>query len=258
MTNDRARPRTQKSVLAPVIWITRTSPENERTAGALRLLGYDALCEPVLRVDGLPPTASDGKPDALVFTSVNGVRHHPLRRDLCDLPVFAVGDRTAESAARVGYSKVISAAGDVRDLERQIVRALLPGSRLLHYAALRPAGDLTGNLNRKGYLAERIPVYRTCDVSASYLLSNLAQHRLDEISGICVHSPRGGRVVRRCLERMSRTFDGIVYCISETAADVFSDMQELDVRVAARPDEVSMLALIESFIETSKWSERFA
>ena len=153
-----------------------------------------------------------------------------------------MGDRTAESAAHAGYTHVVSAAGDVLDLERLIVQSLPRGNRLLHFSAHLPAGDLTGNLRRKGYLATRKPVYETRDVAVAKLLASLpAPH---EINGILIHSPRAGHVVKRCLERTSRPFRGIVYCISDAAAAPFEGKQGMDIRVAARPDEASMLALI--------------
>ena len=240
--SDRFPTHAKDPAFGPTIWVTRTSPDNENTASALRRLGFDALAVPVLRVEGLPAIASDEQPDAIVFTSVNGVRHHSICPALLDIPVFAVGDRTAESAAHAGYTHVASAAGDVLDLERLIVQSLPRGSRLLHFSAHRSAGDLTGNLRRKGYLATRKPVYETRDVAGAKLLASLpAPH---EINGILIHSPRAGHVVKRCLERTSRPFRGIVYCISDAAAAPFEGKQAMDIRVAARPDEASMLALI--------------
>lgn len=186
--SDRFPTHAKDPALGPTIWVTRTSPDNEKTAGALRRLGFDALAVPVLRVEGLPEKALDEPPDAIVFTSVNGVRHHSICPALLDIPAFAVGDRTAASAAHAGYTHVVSAAGDVLDLERLIVQSLPRGSRLLHFSVHRPAGDLTGNLRRKGYLATRKPVYETRDVAVAKLLASLpAPH---EINGILIHSPR--------------------------------------------------------------------
>lgn len=240
--NDRSPTNTKDPAFRPTIWVTRTSPDNERTAGVLRQLGFDALALPALRVDGLPAKALDEQPDAIVFTSVNGVRHHSICPALLDIPVFAVGDRTAQSAALAGYTKVVSADGDVSDLERLIVQSLPPGSRLLHLSARRPAGDLTGNLHRKGYRAIRMAVYETRENTAADLLACLPC--LERIGGIMIHSPRAGRVMRCCLDKSPRRFDGIVYCISAAAAAPFVGMEGIDIRVAARPDEAAMLNLI--------------
>lgn len=240
--SDRSPTRTKDPAFGPTIWVTRSSPDNEKTAGALRQLGFDTLTVPVLRVDGLPAKALDEQPDAIVITSINGVRHHSICPALLDIPVFAVGDRTAESAAHAGYTHVVSAAGDVLDLERLIVQSLPQGSRLLHFSAHRPAGDLTGNLRRKGYLATTKPVYETRDVAVSKLLGSVpAPHEIDVI---LIHSPRAGHVVKHYLKRTSRPFEAIVYCISDAAAAPFEGKQGVDIRVAARPDEASMLALI--------------
>ena len=227
---------------APTIWVTRTSPDNEKTADALRLVGFNALAVPVLRVEGLPAKALDEQTDAIVFTSANGVRHHSICPALLDIPVFAVGGRTAQSAALAGYTQVVSADGDVSDLERLIVQSLPQGSRLLHLSARRPAGDLTGNLHRKGYFAIRLAVYETLENAVTDLLACLPA--LERIGGILIHSPRAGRVVRCCLDKSPKRFDGIVYCISDAAAARFVGMERIDIRVAARPDEAAMLNLI--------------
>ena len=239
--SDRSSTRTEDPAFGPTLWITRTSPDNEKTADALRRLGFNGLAVPVLQVEGLPAKALDEQPDAIVFTSVNGVRHHSICPALLDIPVFAVGDRTAQSAALAGYTQVVSADGDVSDLERLIVQSLRPDSRLLHLSAQRPAGDLTGNLRRKGYLAIRMAVYETRETAVTDLLACLPG--LERIGGILIHSPRAGRVVRCCLNQSPRRFDGVVYCISDAAAAPLVGMEGIDIRVAARPDETSTLAL---------------
>lgn len=240
--SDRSSTRTENPAFWLTLWVTRTSPDNEKTADALRSVGFNALAMPVLRVAALPAKALDEQPHAIVFTSVNGVRHHSICPALLDIPVFAVGNRTAQSAALAGYTKVASADGDVSDLERLIVQSLPPGSRILHLSARRPAGDLTGNLHRKGYRAIRMAVYETRENTVADILANLPG--LERIGGIMIHSPRAGRVVRCCLDKSPRRFDGIVYCISAAAAAPFVGIGGIDIRVAARPDEASMLALI--------------
>ncbi|XAP78244.1 uroporphyrinogen-III synthase [Citromicrobium bathyomarinum] len=230
------------SAIRSSLWVSRTSPDNERTAKALRMAGYKAVAVPVLRVEGLSPKALADQPDAIVFTSMNGVRHHFLSQESLDIPVFAVGDRTAQSAVEAGFTQVFSAAGNVSDLERLIVESLPPGSRLLHLSARRPAGDLTGKLHRRGYLAMRIAVYETREIALAQLLASLPA--LNRIGGILIHSPRAGHAVRRCIDQFPKSFEGAVYCISEAAAAPFVEMQRINVRIAERPDEASMLALI--------------
>lgn len=230
------------SAIRSSLWVSRTSPDNEGTANALRMAGYNAVVVPVLNLQGLPAKALVDQPGAIVFTSMNGVRHHFLTQESLGIPVFAVGDRTAKSAAEAGFTQVFSAAGNVSDLERLIIESLAPGSRLLHLSARRPAGDLTGNLHRRGYLAMRIAVYKTREIAIAQLLAALPA--LDRIGGILIHSPRAARVVRRCLDQSANPFDGVVYCISEAAAAPFMEMERIKVRIAVRPDEASMLALI--------------
>ena len=93
-----------------------------------------------------------------------------------------------------------------------------------------------------GYSAKRIAVYETHENAVTGLLASLPG--LQRVGGILIHSPRAGRVVRCCLDESERRFDGVIYCISAAAAAPFVGMEGIDIRVAARPDEASMLALI--------------
>ena len=227
---------------ARAVWVTRTAPDNALTFGALGEMGRLAVNVPVLRVRkcfALPRVRSPG---GIVLTSVNGVRIHPLRAEFFDIPVFTVGDRTAEAAEMVGYRNVTSANGDVEDLE-DLIRTKFQGSRrIYHFSALEPAGDLAGNLCRHGYDAERIAVYRTCSVLLSELAKNLPP--LEKMNGILIHSPRASQIVRSYLDAQPRPFVGWIACISPAAAAPFAGLCGVNVLTAERPDERSILELI--------------
>ena len=144
----------------PRVWITRTTPGADRTAQAVRALGFDPVVAPLLEVRPLARTGDYLSLDdvaALAFTSVNGLIFADLtpRRDW---PVFAVGHRTAQAARDRGFTDVRSAGGDAEDLAALIARewgarglARGPGV-LLVPGAVRPSADLAG------LLAGRVPV----------------------------------------------------------------------------------------------------
>ncbi|RYZ15349.1 MAG: uroporphyrinogen-III synthase, partial [Myxococcaceae bacterium] len=141
------------------IWVTRTAPENASTAASLEDLGHAVLNAPVLEVRALESDPLRDAPDAIVFTSSNGVRHHPVCSSLFHIPVFAVGTRTAEAARAAGYVDVRCADGDIVDVQRKVLAELPPPARLVHFGAREVAGDLKGFLRRFGYLVERRAVY---------------------------------------------------------------------------------------------------
>lgn len=217
--------------------MTRTAPDNSSTARHLAALGHDPVCAPVLEVRPIASEPLGFEVDAIVFTSRNGVRHHPPSPDLFDRPVFAVGSRTAEAASAVGYRDVRSAAGDVRQLQQLIVRDLRTPSSIVHFGARDAAGDLKGVLERCGHRFQRRIVYATVPART---LEGLGE--LSKIEAIMVHSPRGARRVVKALSRTG--WQGVVWCISEACAMRLTDLPHLEIHFAGRPEEDALIDLV--------------
>lgn len=225
------------------VWITRTAPFNLLTARHLERFGIDALIEPVLDVRPLPVGRPFAAPDALVFTSLHGVRLHRFFPSLSSLPVFAVGGHTARFARLRGYRNVHSAGGDVEDLRGLIMERLEPGSSLVHFSAAQPAGDLVGDLRKQGYSARRQTVYEAVDTGDADLARIAGE--LPGIAAILVHSPRAGSQVASLLRRLAVTWRGTICSISPAAAKAFEHER---VVVAARPTERAMIELCKTVL----------
>ena len=180
-----------------LVWVTRTDPFNRLTAKRLAGAGYEPLSAAALRIVPLPAPPLTAVPDALVFTSLNGVRLHRFSAALADLPVFAVGDHSARFARARGYRQVTSAAGNVADLCRAIRLGLSAPADILHVGAVSPAGDLAAMLG-SSYRVRRLPVYDVEESDPRDL--EWIAGRLEEIGHILVHSPRAGFLVARWLD----------------------------------------------------------
>jgi len=128
--------------------ITRPAEDTKEIADALRARGFEVVIEPMLEIVPLDAQAPDLRDvQALLFTSVNGVRALTRLAPRRDLPVFAVGDATAAAARAAGFGSVNSAAGDSSDLARLVRARLKPeAGALLHVAGSAVAGDLAGAL----------------------------------------------------------------------------------------------------------------
>ena len=222
------------------IWVTRTTPGNAGTAATLEYLGHTVLNAPVLEVRALESDPLRDAPDAIVFTSSNGVRHHPPCPELFHIPVFAVGDRTAQAALAAGYADVRSADGDIVDLQRVILSQLPPPARLVHFGACEVAGDLKGFLRRFGYLVERRAVYASQPVAVRWLLD--IRKELPSIDGILVHSPRAAERVARVLARTG--WCGRVWCISEACALNLAGVAGIEMHFASRPTEAALIEMV--------------
>ncbi len=224
-----------------LIWVTRTAPFNRLTAKRLAGAGHDALCAPVLRVVPIPAPPLMAVPDALVFTSLNGVRLHRFSPSLAEVPVFAVGDHSARYARARGYRHVISASGNLADLSRTIRNGLAGPADILHGGAATPAGDLESLLEPR-YRVVRLPVYGVEERGPREF--NTIADRLGEVGQILIHSPRAGRFVARWLAAVMPEWSGVVHCISPAAAEPFGQLPDISKVTASRPDERSLLATL--------------
>ena len=144
--------------------VTRPQADAERTASALRKHGHEVLVAPLMRVEPI-----DGRSRRRVERG----RHHQRQcagRDCATilhatrcikLPLFAVGERSAQAARAAGFADVTSAGGDVRDLVQLIAEQRTGATApLLYLAGEDRAADLIGELAAHGIKAEMRVVYR--------------------------------------------------------------------------------------------------
>lgn len=220
------------------VWVTRARPGADETAERLTGLGHDPLVAPVLEVRELSPAIDLDGVAALAFTSRNGVaafaRLSPERR----LPVFTVGDATAEAARAAGFADVRSAGGDVVAIAALIGRHApeLDGV-VLHAGAREPAGDLPGLLAGRARL-RAVALYETVDADPADALA-----RLDALDAALVHSPKAGRRLAALLDPADGARLSFA-CISPAAAEPLAERGFKKLHAARFPDEDHLLKLL--------------
>ncbi|MEM8839193.1 MAG: uroporphyrinogen-III synthase, partial [Pseudomonadota bacterium] len=104
----------------------RPQPEAAKSAAALEDLGHDVLVDPVLEVSYSSQSIDFPLQAAIAVTSGNGVRALSKLATTAQkrrIPVYAVGDKTAELAREAGFANVQSAKGTVDDLVRLLSEA---------------------------------------------------------------------------------------------------------------------------------------
>lgn len=140
--------------------ITRALPEAEVTAARVRELGAEPVIAPLLTIVPCGYDTNIEDAQALIFTSINGVRAFPAIREAQDKIILAVGDATAAAARAAGHKDVRSADGDVASLAALAEATLDPAKgKIIHIAGEHIAGDLAGALQRAGYQIERRAAY---------------------------------------------------------------------------------------------------
>lgn len=233
------------------ILVTRPTDEAQRTADRLRELGYEALIAPVLRIETVPDADLGSGPwGAVLMTSGNAARAvttHDRCAELTRLPVFAVGRRTAQAAKHAGFSDVISADGDSRDLVRLIMAHHSLNARpLLYLAGSDIARDLAAELEGQGLKIKTAVVYHAAAVTA---FPQEVQHALRSgtIGGVLHYSRRSTAIFVDCA-RIGGLLQEIKalnhWCLSERSAEPLREIGAAHIHVAGRPEESALIDLL--------------
>lgn len=202
--------------------VLRPEPGASNTVALARQQGLDVVAIPLFEIEPIAwetpvATAFDG----LLLTSANAARQ--LDAGFHDLPIYAVGQATAEAAREAGRKIAAIGEADIDRLLESIDRDL----KLLH---------LCGEDRRDPVDAHQvitsIPVYRAKAIDAP---------DLRQIGGavVLIHSPRAGR---RLAELVDDRGSIVVAAISPAAAEAVGSGWQI-VEAAARPTDEALLAL---------------
>jgi uroporphyrinogen-III synthase len=239
-----------------VVLVTRPQPDDEATAAALRARDFEVLKAPMLRFE---PVAfqddTDAAYGAVIVTSANalrGIEPHLENSRLLALPLFAVGERTADAARRAGFENVISADGDaagLRDCVLASVRTkeLKKASPLLYLAGADLARDLAGELGERGFTVVTHTTYRMAAVSSlpREICDAFAAHRIE---AVLHYSRRSARAFLQAARAGGVEISALAIpqcCISAQVATVVRDAGATQVVVAATPDENALLEALD-------------
>jgi uroporphyrinogen-III synthase len=238
------------------VLVTRPHPDDETTAASLRARGFDVLRAPMLRFEPVAVHEDlNARYSAVIVTSANalrGIEPHLKGHRMLELPLFAVGDHTAASARRAGFTHVVSANGDaanLRDLVLASLKAkeLKKASTLLYLAGAEIARDLASELEESGFRVVTQTTYRmiavkslpreTCDAFAA-----------NQVEAVLHYSQRSARAFLDAARAAGVEISALAIpqcCISATVASVVRDAGATQVVVAATPDENALFEALE-------------
>ena len=228
--------------------VTRPEPDAERTAEALRRRGHEVLVAPLLATLTIAAEFA-GRYDGVLMTSANAARAlttHPRAGGMTRLPCFTVGGRTAEAARAAGLAQVRSADGSLDDLVDLVAATFDRSARLLYLAGEDRAGDLAGDLARRGITVETVVIYRA--IAAEKLPPHLTQALRENMLDGALHYSRRSVTTLLAVAAHSGAASAVTslahYCLSAEVAVPLRQAGATRVQVAPRPDETSLLALI--------------
>ncbi len=223
------------------VLVTRSEPGASETAIRLRQAGFEPVVESLFAI--APLDVEIPNYDALAFTSANGVRRFAMLSPRRDVPVFCVGERTAQEARSLGYRTVSSAGAEVGALANLIQRNLTTKTRLLHAGNEDTRGNLAGRMTEAGFQASFLPIFRAVPVEAPGPL--LAAHLAGDVrfDVVMIHSPRAAGILAGFAAGTTSHGHLAVAAISTAAAEPLSGLADR-IEIAATPDGPALFSAL--------------
>ncbi len=230
--------------------ILRPRAQGEDTLRQVEARGHSGLVMPMVEiaplVSAIPELAGLRDVGALLITSTNGLRIFEVGVGrFATVPVYCVGQATAERAEALGFRTVLSAHGDGEAL-LALVRAQAPKGQLVHVSGDEVRVDLAERLTALGYSARRIVAYAT--IPRPHLPEDVTA---DQFDGVLITSQQIAAAFALCVAGIAaedscdhpwRDLD--YFCISDAAAAGLQPFAPQKVWVAPRPNMASMLDMV--------------
>lgn len=232
--------------------VTRPEPDAQSTILRLKALDIEAVAGSLMTLEvldtSLPP--ADGFA-AMAVTSSNAFRALADRGALHDyrqLPVFAVGTRTAFEAEGLGFRQVTDTGGTLDELVNVLSRAELNGP-VFYPAGKHLSGDMAKALAPFGVMVVTTRVYDMVPVEQ---LPDMAVQGLADgsISAVLLYSRRTAELfVAAVTERLDQAQRSALamLCLSEAVAEPLIAAHFNRISLADRPDEEAMMTLALAF-----------
>jgi uroporphyrinogen-III synthase len=231
--------------------VTRPEPDAVDEAELIAARGHQPVLAPLLEIEfsgaALPLSGAYG----LIVTSRNALRAlaaHPDRTASSMLPLYAVGNATAEAAWELGFAEVVAGPGTAAELARLIARDVAPEwGALVHLAGETLAFDLEAALGAHGFTVRKAVLYRAVPAKAlpPEAVALIASARP---KGVVLMSPRTAQTFAALIAKhglVTQAKSLVCYCLSEAVAEAVAPLR-CEIRVAARPREEDILALLDA------------
>ncbi|WP_159732775.1 uroporphyrinogen-III synthase [Methylosinus sp. Ce-a6] len=230
------------------VLVTRAREDALRTAEELRRRGFAPLIAPVLEIvaTGAPIPAENF--DAILATSARAIRYAGEGLAALRGPFFVVGAKTAQALAARG-ARVEASAPDVAALTELLLSRFAAPSHFLYLAGRDRKDELESFLRSRGHAATIVETYeaRAADALGEEAAAALAA---EEVDAALHYSARSASIFFALADAAGapETLRARVahHALSEDVARVLRAAGCAHVRVAAAPDQASLLAALEA------------
>ena len=224
--------------------VTRPEPQASKTAARLRALGHDVVVAPLLKIEaiegaGIPRSGIA----AVAVTSARAIDAASRREEwnyLKNLPIFAVGEKSARAAKEAGAANVAAGAGTVANLAALVGKSGVGGT-VLYLAGRERSGDLGGELASRGIDCRTVEIYGA--KVASHLPQDVAASlEAGDIDAVLVYSRRTAEAFAQITKALKLRRDFSVLSISRQAGQPLEG--RFGTTAARAPTEEALFALL--------------
>jgi uroporphyrinogen-III synthase len=226
----------------PRVLVTRPAPGASRTAARLEAAGFDAIVLPLTKLEPLNFALPQGPFDALIVTSAQALKS--METDpLLHLPVFAVGQTTAESARSSGFSNVFTAGGSVESIAALVLETAKPAARLLYLCGKVRRRELEATLDEAGFQLAAIETYDALPVDYSHeaLTALLGQAPFDSVTLMSAQAAEQFSALAEDAQFAPLFTASEIVCLSPRIANVLLPHDMWKLKVTREATEDSML-----------------
>lgn len=224
------------------VLVTRAEPDAGLTARKLEALGHLAIVAPLAEVERLPFTPPDDDVDLVIATSARALEGL-AELELPGTPPFAVvGSRAAARITAAGFSLACPPATDASALAARLTSMFVEPRRILYLAGRPRKPQLEAVLAAAGH------ALMVRDVYAMHAVQTLPERvvaawQAGQVDAVLHYSHESaarfwrsaGHLPGRCLH----------LCLSPDVAAALPGVDPAQIRIAERPDEAALIALLE-------------
>jgi len=222
--------------------LTRAEEAASRTAERLTSAGHAIISAPLSIVEPLAFDWPSGPFDALIATSGNAFLGITDPGPFKSVPLYTVGERTAEIARAAGFVRAMPKGRNADELVGFLLGTLPASARFLYLAGVDRRPQLEERLAEAGRYLVLVETYRAV---ARGTLTETARAAIGDEAPLTVlhYSPRSARLFLKEAAGLPLTRPGLRHIALSDAVAAPLRAADCRVRVAAQPDEDGLLAL---------------
>ncbi|NBU14781.1 MAG: hypothetical protein EBT35_09335 [Alphaproteobacteria bacterium] len=228
------------------VLVTRPIKDGTRTIELLKDSGIEGVLAPVTAIGGTRNAVPLTKFDAILISSSNAIRHlsDNARAQLINVPTFCVGEKTASVARDAGFLSVTTGTGDGRALVSLVASKFQAPASLLYLTGTPRKPFIEDGLKTKGFNPIVVELYQTISVDPWPGAVRLEV----ETCNYGLHFSRASvEALLKAAENagLSHFLRGLNHlCLSEDVATPLREAGHSKIRVAPKPTEEDLLALL--------------